>query len=125
MTTSTSASHTAPRAPRAALDTRRQATRAKRCAELLRGLRILEDRETRAVRDALREEPAVIRACRECMHVVTVAVARDDVERACADAARAAEYGDAGHVAQPNVIRPSTNAGAAAVRLSMRSSTPP
>src|SRR5688572_206240 len=108
-----------------ALDTRGKPACPERSAKFLRGLSVLEDRETGAMCDALREQPAVVRARGERMHVVTVAMARDDVERACADAARAAEYGDAGHTAQPKVVRPSTNAGAAAVRLSIRSSTPP
>ena len=126
MTTSTSASRTASTSAVRPLSTRvAKPARPERGAEFLRGLSVLEDRETRAMRDALREQPAVVRARGERVHVVTVAMARDDVERACADAARAAEYGDAGHTAQPKVIRPSTNAGAAAVRLSMRSSTPP
>src|SRR6188768_445958 len=108
-----------------ALDTCGKPACPERSAEFLRGLRVLEDRETGAMRDALREQPAVVRTRGERMHVVTVAMARDDVERACTDAARAAEYRDPAHTAQPKVIRPRTNAGAAAVRLSMRSSTPP
>ena len=78
-----------------------------------------------AMLEALFEEPRVIAmgGQRDGSHLA--AMARDDIERAHAHAAGRAEDGDALHSGDSIQRKPSRKSGAAAVTLSMRSSTPP
>src|SRR5215831_12613233 len=52
-------------------------------------------------------------------------MAREHIERALADRASGTQYRDADHVMTPRSDRPRSSTGAAPVRLSMRSITPP
>src|SRR5207248_1221222 len=72
----------------------------------------------------LREPPGV--AVRGDRHQAEpVAMPREHVEGALAHRAGRAEYGDADHRTTPSSVSPSSSTGAAPVRLSMRSMTPP
>src|SRR5215218_8348600 len=91
----------------------------------MRGRLILQDGEARTVLHALLEQAAMVRRGVNGRHLEFVRVEGQHLERADANAARAAEHRDALHGTSPSDNKPSRKVGAAAVRLSIRSSRPP
>ncbi len=103
----------------------RQARSPQRIGELARAVRIGHGGELRAMLATLREHARHITVCAQCYDAIPVAVPSHHVQGADADRAGRSQHRDTLHAPAPISATPSANTGAAANRLSIRSSTPP
>ncbi len=86
---------------------------------------VRHDGESRSPFEALLGEAFVVAVGRQREHLEAPGISSDHVQRVDADSTGCSEYGEPFHDTLPCRKQPSTNTGAAAVRLSMRSSIPP
>src|SRR4029077_10423015 len=98
---------------------------AQQLTQLARGPLVSQSRVGRAPGEHLLRELRGVGVGRDRHQAETIRVTREHLERALAHGAGRAEHGDADHRTTPSSVSPSSSTGAAPVRLSMRSMTPP
>ena len=94
-------------------------------AQTLRRSLLDHHRDLRSVTPALLGHALAVAICRQGDRAKLLGMTGDDIEGAYADRAGRAEDSYADHVATPIKVIPKANTGAAAVKLSIRSSMPP